>query len=299
MGRLQMIRKPDYERGRFFISPLLGCNASCRFCYIYDKGYTKKAIRNEFDIPMVMDFLESHESFSKGIQGSIISIGAWGDPFPRYNKELCTHSLEWLKKISELQNPIQIMSRYELNTEIINGIVECNKYKGHILYSTSISSINNFRKIEPYADDPINRLRSIETLDNLGVATNVMIKPFIPGITDIDVDNIAKALKDHNVRQCVVGDLLLDDTIKIKLSEIGFRISELSDMQVLDCTSGESYELGNSGQSQSFCQSISELGIKVFRKSSCVNSYILNRPNPANYINFDPNNYCIKCGVCK
>jgi len=295
-----MIRKPDYERGRFFISPILGCNARCCFCYIYNKGYETKAVKNEFNIDQVLDFLYSHPNFELGNNGSIISIGAWGDPFPAYNKNLCFHSLHWLKKISSLGNPIQIMSRYGLHTDIVDGIVKANHYFGHILYSTSISSIENFRKIEPYSDKPHNRLRSLKLLKNSGIATNVMVKPFIRGITNLEAVEIATALKEYEIKQCVVGDLLLDSRIKEEFAIIGLPITRKNEnKQILDCTSGESYELSTSREVNIFSQVLSSLGIKVFKKSSCVNSYILNKPNPANYIQSDPNNYCIKCGVCK
>lgn len=297
-----MIREPDYERGRFFISPILGCNAQCHFCYIYDKGYTTKAVKNGFDIEQVILYLNSHECFQLGKDGSIISIGAWGDPFPKYNRNLCHHSMNWLKRLSGLGNPIQIMSRYELHQDVLNAIVNVNQYYGHIMYSTSISSIENFRLIEPYSDRPDNRLESIRRLNNSGVATNVMIKPFIQGITDLEANQIAHAMAMNGIKHCVVGDLLLDDIIKDKLLSIGVltaNTKENSGKQVLDCTSGEAYELNSSTEMNKFCNTLSSLDIRVFKKSSCVNSFILDIPNPANYIESDPNGYCIKCGVCK
>ncbi|MCH1923728.1 hypothetical protein L9G74_10880 [Shewanella sp. C32] len=297
-----MIRKPDYERGRVFISPILGCNAQCHFCYIYDKGYTTKAVKNGFDIDQVLLYLDSHAAFQHGKDGSIISIGAWGDPFPRYSKNLCYHSMNWLKKLAELRNPIQIMSRYELHQDILEEIVNVNRYHGHLMYSTSISSIENFRLIEPYSDMPVKRLNSVRLLNDAGIATNVMVKPFIQGITDLEVNQIALALLDSGIRHCVVGDLLLDSTIKNKLSINNIITASGSDnlcKQVLDCTSGETYELNTSIEMNDFCDALSYRGLNVFKKSSCVNSFILGKPNPANYKDSDPNGYCIKCGVCE
>lgn len=296
-----MIRIPDYERGRFFISPILGCNAQCTFCYIYNKGYKTKAERNAFSIEETLEYLNNHENFRLGKNHTIISIGAWGDPFPRYNKTLCLFSLNWLKILANLGNPIQIMSRYELHPEVISDIALLNQYDGHILYSTSISSIENFKRIEPYSDEPEMRLRSLKQLSGMGVATNVMIKPFIQGLTDLETIKISNLLKKYDVKQCVVGDLLLDERIKAKLTSSNIFFSKSSDdinVQILDCTSGENYEVSASKKMDAFSIKLSDSGIKVFKKSSCVNSYILNKPNPANYIKDDPNNYCIKCGAC-
>ncbi|MGF1878098.1 hypothetical protein L4D77_22660 [Photobacterium frigidiphilum] len=296
-----MMRSPDYERGRFFISPILGCNAQCYFCYIYDKGYAKKISKNSFSIESSIDYLMQHDDFQLGVNGSIISIGAWGDPFPRYNKNACYFTLNWLKKLVELQNPIQIMSRYELHEEIIDGIIECNKYKGQILYSTSISSLSQFRAIEPYSDEPESRLKSLSTLRDKGIATNVMIKPFISGITDTEITEFIDIFKTYSIKHCVVGDLLVNNRVKEKFETLEFTNSLIKTTnlnQVLDCTSGESYEINTTENMLSFVSELSDYGIKVFKKSSCVNSFILNKKNPANYIEFDPNCYCIQCGVC-
>ena len=95
---------------------------------------------------------------------------------------------------------------------------------------------------------------------------------------------------------------LLDNRVKDKLSSTGVLINTKTDItnrQILDCTSGESYEVNTSSDMNDFCNLLSNLGIKVFKKSSCVNAFILGQPNPANYIKSDPHGYCIKCGVCK
>lgn len=102
-------------------------------------------------------------------------------------------------------------------------------------------------------------------------------------IIDLEVIRIATTLKKHEVNQCVIGDLLLDEKIKEKMLSVSFYFSKSFNkpgQQSLDCTSGESYELNASSEVNSFSQIISSFGIKVFKKFSCVNSYILNRPNP-------------------
>jgi|TARA_R110001583_G_scaffold164318_1_gene316803 DNA repair photolyase len=296
-----MQRKPDYENGRFFISPILGCNARCSFCYIYSKGYETKISSNEFGLEKTISFLRSHEKFKSGKDGSIISIGAWGDPFPRYKKSACTHTLSWLSELTKLQNPIQIMSRYELTDDTIDEIANCNFYQGQILYSTSLSSFDRFKEIEPFADKPELRLSSVQKLRAKGISTNVMIKPFLAGITDVEIKKFIEVFNLFEIKFCVVGDLLVDDRIEKELLKIDMatlKIEVNGNKQILDCTTGESYEINVSNKMLEFSSVLERSGIMVFRKSSCVNSFILNRQNPANYINEDPNGYCIKCGVC-
>ncbi|MBO1898352.1 radical SAM protein [Shewanella sp. BF02_Schw] len=296
-----MQRKPDYENGRFFISPILGCNARCSFCYIYSKGYETKISNNEFGLEKTISFLRSHDKFKSGKDGSIISIGAWGDPFPRYKKSACIHTLSWLSELTKLQNPIQIMSRYELTDDTVDEIANCNIYQGQILYSTSLSSFDRFKEIEPFADKPELRLSSVQKLRAKGISTNVMIKPFLAGITDVEINKFIEVFNLFEIKHCVVGDLLVDDRIKkelLKLDNATLKIEVNGNKQILDCTTGESFEINISNKMLEFSSVLERSGIMVFRKSSCVNSFILNRQNPANYINEDPNGYCIKCGVC-
>lgn len=297
-----MLRKPDYETGRFFISPILGCNANCSFCYIYSKGYETKISCNDFGLDETIQFLHSHDKFNAGVYGSIISIGAWGDPFPRYSKHSCSHTLHWLSELAKLKNPIQIMSRYELRDDVVEAIVKFNYYPGQILYSTSVSTLRRNNEIEPYADKPELRLESIKKLRERGVSTNVMIKPFLSGVTNLEINSFIEAFNKYGIEYCVVGDLLVDEIIKNKLINLpnnALKVEISGDTQVLDCTSGEPYEINDSREMFEFSSLLEKSGIKVFRKSSCVNSYILKIQNPANYINEDPHGYCIKCGVCK
>lgn len=297
-----MLRKPDFENGRFFISPILGCNARCSFCYIYSKGYETKISSNDFGLDETIKFLHSHVNFKAGVHGSIISIGAWGDPFPRYSKHSCSHTLHWLSELAKLKNPIQIMSRYEIGDDVVEEIVKCNSFPGQILYSTSVSTLLRNKEIEPYADKPELRLESIKKLRDRGVFTNVMIKPFLAGVTNLEINSFIDAFNKYGIEYCVVGDLLVDESIKNKLINLpsnALKVEITGDTQVLDCTSGESYEINVSREMLEFSSLLEKSGVKAFRKSSCVNSYILNIQNPANYINEDPHGYCIKCGVCK
>lgn len=297
-----MIRQPDYSEGRFFISPILGCDARCYFCYIYEHGYKAVISKNSYSIEQTISYLKKHDQFVEGREGSILSIGAWGDPFPRADSSACNFSLKWLENLAELENPIQIMSRYELSGSVIDGILDANHYFGHVLYSTSISSVLNFQKIEPNADSPKSRLNSVSALQALGISVNVMIKPFISGVTDTQAKEIGQLLSDASVAWCVVGDLLLDDRVKRIFSAVGLESSVIATDNLsysLDCTSGERYKAGAIEGRDYLSSLLSMLGIKVFKKSSCVNSFILNKPNPAGYNDFDPDGFCIKCGACE
>jgi DNA repair photolyase len=294
-----VMRLPDYESGRFFISPILGCNAQCSYCYIYDNGYKNRIRHNQCSILDSLEFIKSHKNYSAGEDGSIISIGAWGDPFPRYSKKAQQYSLMWLKEACKLGNPIQIMSRYGLLDEVIDEIAKLGNNSNQILYSTSITTIIKYRLIEPYADAPEERIRSLEKLQAKGVQVNVMIKPFIEGITDLELDEIEALLKKGNIENCVVGGFYTSESILKRISSVLPTNYETGQkIEVLDCTSKKQYSIAKPDVMLDFTNQLNERGIRAFRKSSCVTSFIAKKENPAGYFTHDPYNYCIKCGVC-
>lgn len=300
MGELTLNNIPEYKDGRFFISPILGCNAQCKFCYIYGEGYAKRISLNSFSISNTIDYLKSNSNFVSGKEGSIISIGAWGDPLPKYHPKACNFTIDWLAELSKLGNPIQIMSRYEVENKYLHNLSQLNRYNGHILYSTSITSFSKYREIEPYSDSPEKRLETVSRASQLGLATNVLVKPFISGITDLEAEDFITYFNKYDVKYCVVGKLMLDDENKKQLERLGIlnNIGDIPIAQTMDCNPSHNYGLALDNKIETFEESLNGAGIKAFRKSSCVNSFILSQPNPANYFHFDPNGYCINCGVC-
>jgi DNA repair photolyase len=87
-------------------------------------------------------------------------------------------------------------------------------------YSLNITTIIKYRLIEPYADALEERIRSLEKLQAKGVQVNVMIKPFIEGITDLELDEIEALLKKGNIENCVVGGFYTSESILKRISSV-------------------------------------------------------------------------------
>ena len=128
------------------------------------------------------------------------------------------------------------------------------------------------------------------------IPTNIMIKPFIPGVTNKEKEIFLSEMK--NVDYCVIGEFYIPNFQVMKYLEDLTGVESLSNNQinsVLDCSSKE-YKSIYSVQIDEVSNYLTENGIKVFNKSSCVNSNILKVNNPAGY--FKKKNYCINCGNC-
>ncbi len=298
-------REPGYRAGRFFLSPLLGCTARCAFCYTRSFGYRfPTGHRNEYGLARSIAWVREHPLYVGGRSGSIISIGAWGDPFPPNDADR-QYTLDWVRAACALGNPIQLMSRFELPEPVVDAVVDATAYPGQLLFSTSMSSVSRAAEIERYADPPQRRLLTLEAFRGRGVPTNVMVKPFIPGVTDADAGEIVELLRRHAVPLCVVGGLYWDDTIarstggvaRLDAGILGGPDTGASVGQPLDCEPTASLRSLPPSHLDGFVDRLWEGGVAAFKKSACANSYAAGvdlglRERP------EYRESCVECGVC-
>ena len=105
------------------------------------------------------------------------------------------------------------MSKYVLDEKSISQISDSIQFNNQVLYSTTITTLKYWKMIEPFTASPIKRLETCETFLRYGVENNVLIKPVLPGITDLEITELLDLLKKHNIHYCVVRKLYYDDDI--------------------------------------------------------------------------------------
>lgn len=298
--------KYTYKDGRFFINPLVGCKSNCLYCYINNELEQPKQIRrNNYTIKQILYDIKSDKRFQSGKSGSIISIGSYCDIFPTDENELQDISVNWIIEALELGNPVQIISKNVLAEDKISLICHKIKYFNQLLYSTTITSFKYWNRLEKGTSNPQERVQMLKSFKKNGVPTNLMIKPFLEGITDYDIEKFKKILKSDIVDYCVVGSFYLVDEKLIKsLNNIipNKHLSmtfKLSEKEILDCTEDKQFKVNDSNVIQSFIDELNQNGVKILKKSSCVNANILGIYNISEYYQSNKNNYCVHCGNCK
>ena len=293
---------PNINDGRFFVSPILGCTGACGYCYLKIKKYNRPR-KNKLEKESVLTVAQQSPEFSFGPHGTIISVGAWGDIFPLNDHNLIHYSINIIKYLLSWGNPVQIMSKNILDDVLVHEISQEVRYPGQLLYSTTITTIDHWKMIEPGTASPTERLKTALTFHNAGISTNVLLKLFIPRLTGKEIVSIADLLLDYKVDYCTLGVMYLSPEIseRIKsypfLCEMLYGLSSLSSNH-LDCN-GESTVLSTPvSRLLPYADYLRERGVPAFLKSSCVNSNILHIPNASNYYT-ERNAYCINCGNCK
>lgn len=292
---------PHISNGRYFFSPILGCSGACCYCYLPIRKYYFPR-KNKITIESLQSVAQKCDDFTWGRNGTIISIGAWGDIFPLRNNKLIQHSVQIIKDLLTWENPIQIMSKNFLSQDLITEIAESVKYAGQLLYSTTITTVEKWSLFEPGTSSPITRLSVCKQFHQKGISTNVLIKPFIPKLAGIEIEHISKLLIDYQIDYCTLGIMYLNSEIshqinKNKYFNMLIDSETFSSFNHLDCEEDSLISSTEISDLLPIVDYLRNKGICAFLKSSCVNSNLLHRYNLSNY--YEQNSpYCIHCGNC-
>lgn len=298
--RVANVLLPNVNDGRLFISPILGCNGACSYCYLSLHNY-KKPRKNELTVTEILEEANHNPNFVLGNNGTIVSIGAWGDIFPKGQNDLTLYSVNMIKSILAWGNPMQIMSKNSLKHEYIQEIATAVRYPGQLLYSTTITSIQHWETIEHFTSSPIERLETCACFHEHGIPTNVLLKPFFPAITGVEIEPISDLLMANNIDFCTVGILYWDSKIAKKLSS-NATMKELikyeeTESNYLDCNDYTQLNATQIKELLPYVDYLNKKGIRTFLKSSCINANVLQIRNHSNYYD-EHHPYCVNCGNC-
>lgn len=291
-----MYKAPMISNNRCFISPILGCDGHCSYCYLMGNSIPQV---NLFGINNTVDYLANNPEFISGRQGTILSLGAWGDLFP-HDSAMRTYSIEWIKQLLLLENPMQIMSKNKLTSSEIHEIVSSVQYVNQLLYSTTITTLQYSSIIESNADSPEERFQTLSAVRKVGIPTNIMIKPFIPHITYSD--SLIEAIVDVHPLYCVVGKLYVNDNIMnvMMKSDLLFDAVSSADFHLhgqISCVENADLLTYEEFEIDTFIRELQKNHIRVFKKSSCVTANLLGNKNRS-FSRYTASGVCMNCGNC-
>lgn len=286
------------QDNRFFINPLIGCKSHCLYCYMHKEVDNSSLIRvNRYSIVDIIKRIKEDKRFVQGKYGSIISVGSYSDIFPIDEPELINISINWVIELLKLGNPIQIMSKNVLPLSQMKRLVDSVIYQNQLLYSTTITTFDYWNKIEIGTSPPIQRVETLSYFKSSGVPTNLMIKPFLTGITNLELVHFLNIR--NSVDYYVVGELYIceDEIVKL-ISRLGNRKASFknvdSGIRPLDCSNSNEYPILLDGVNE-FLRLLLDNGVKAFRKSSCVNANVLKINNISRNPSF-LDTFCVRCG---
>ncbi|MBA4376480.1 MAG: hypothetical protein C0401_09960 [Anaerolinea sp.] len=214
----------SYSFNRVYISPAIGCSANCAYCYIFEFGCPHSPILVDVPAKTIRDWLENQKAFRAGKNGTLISIGSMCDPFA---PSVTDKTLEFVSEFAPLGNPIQISTKYYIREDTANKLAGYQAKDGQIVVYGTVTSIQHWKRLEPAADSPLDRLKGLGNVEKTGVKTCISIKPVIPGITETDAELFADAIDTYRISYCAVGVMYSSEIIEKRLKHRGLTNPDL------------------------------------------------------------------------
>jgi len=199
----------------------VGCPYQCVYCYIYSMGFPKKISKYPLKPIELVYAIALNKNIFLGPYGTFLALGSVTEPFHPVTKEYTLELIYYLKKY--LNNPIQVSTKAVIDEDVISMLRGIDKLS--ILYT--IVSINFYNILEPYAPPPIDRFRSMELLVKNNIHTTMFIRPFIPGVTDIEIIDILEKGMEININKVIFGTLRVNKDILVSIKKSSNRVYNL------------------------------------------------------------------------
>ena len=185
----------------------IGCPYQCIYCYIYSMGFPRVIRRYPLSPYALAYAIASNKNIVLGRYGTFLALGSVTEPFHPVTKD---YSMELIKVLHDiLGNPVQVSTKAYIDQEDAKNL---SRFDGlSILYT--IVSIKWAKTIEPYAPPVEKRLESMGILSRYGIYVTLFLRPFIPGITEYEIDDILDRVSSTNIDRIVVGTLRVNKSI--------------------------------------------------------------------------------------
>ncbi len=239
----------------------IGCPLGCRYCYIYDMGFPGKASPYPLTGREMLYALILNPYVAPGPGGTMFALGAVTEPFLPNTK---SRTFEYLQELGKLGNPIQISTKLTLEEE---DVYEIAASAPHISVLVTVIAVKDYRKLEPNAPSPEERIETCRRLTNIGLHVSLFIRPIIPGFTDRDAEDILNLGKSAGVRTVVLGTLRVTKGIFERLRAVGVELSE----RVRKLSSKEQVPIRGSDLKQKIARLAEKLGFRVYEAACGAN----------------------------
>lgn len=192
----------------------IGCSYGCAYCYIYDMGFTMKPQPYPLTGKQLVYALLVNPYFVPGPRGTLLAFGSVTEPFM---PETAVRALEYLKWTRDvLGNPQQLSTKTALKGKLLEEFLEIVDPRIDVL--VTITTIKHWRRLEPGASPPEERFEFMRRLAEAGIGVTLFLRPIIPGVTDVEAEEIIRRSAEAGVKRIVPGTLRVSHGILKRLS---------------------------------------------------------------------------------
>lgn len=203
----------------FSVNPYRGCYHGCSYCYArpsheyLDLGAGTDFERKLLAKPDAPALLRAH--FDRpGWKGDLVLFSGVTDCYQPLEAEYQL-TRGCLEVCLEYRNPLGIVTKSPLVVRDVDLLVALHEVT-HVSVSISIPvwDPERARAVEPYVAAPERRMRAIQRLATAGVDVGINVAPFIPGLTEHDLEGLLRRAADAGATRAWMTMLRLPGAVR-------------------------------------------------------------------------------------
>ncbi len=185
------------------VNPYRGCEHGCVYCYARPShAYLGYSPGLEFETQIVFKpdvaALLERELRKPGYVAQPLALGSNTDPYQPVDRTLrLTRAV--LEVLDRFSHPVSIVTKSAgvlRDLDILQRLAS----RGLVRVWLSVTTLDTAlaRRMEPRAATPSRRLQTIAALTHAGVPAGVLAAPMIPGLNDMELENILMAARRYS-----------------------------------------------------------------------------------------------------
>ncbi len=224
-GSLLKARRDSHARRKprpcgITIHPGHGCPLKCLYCYIYDMGFTDRAVVYSLE-PLELVYALAINPYVVPTR-TLAAIGSVTEPLL---PQLRNRTIAYLKAITKwLHLPAQISTKEVITPEVAKQLALAHQELSVLI---SVTSLRRSRVLEPRAPPPELRILGGKEAARNGLRVDLFLRPIIPGVSSEDISDLLALAKSNMFKGVVAGSLRITEGILKKLSEASIYDHEL------------------------------------------------------------------------
>lgn len=185
----------------FSVNPYRGCEHGCVYCFARPTHeYLGLSAGMDFETKILVKHnapeLLRDKLSSRSWKPEVVNFSGVTDCYQPIERKL-EITRKCLEIMRDFRNPFMIITKNHLVTRDIDILKEMAQINGVGVF-ISVTTLNPkvAEVMEPRTSHPVSRLRAIEELAKAGIPVGSMVAPIVPGLTDHELPNILKAVKN-------------------------------------------------------------------------------------------------------
>ena len=208
------------EGKRLLTYSQLSCPLDCKYCFVEDLNFNQKrrvAYLSEKQFSLLSELPE---------EINIVMLDCDTEFFQDRQQ-----SIKILKRLVELKRDISVVTKLSLPVKFIEELSnieqKLNTNGNFLIFSMSIPTLNSATIWEPKAPVPLKRIETLKTAFELGIKTLIAIRPLLPSIPTLELEDIVTSSKDFcygfysgPLYLKEIDSSILGDSAKLKIEKI-------------------------------------------------------------------------------